>query len=411
MRKVVVRFLIASLIFCTINHSIKAEANEKESVSQIDQLNEVIKNLFSKDPSIQKQNLFSEKFLEKLPFVKVQEFLPKYIEECGDYIDYKKIGNEGKIKLNFSKATVDAVFYLENNKINSFWVGEPESNSKNINTVIEEFKKLTGEKSVTIRKNGKNIISYNSDKSMCSGSSFKLFVLDTLNKRIEKGIDSWDKVIHIKKEEFSIPTGFLQTWEDKSPVTLATLANLMISISDNTATDTLVYYIGRENIEKNMPEKRLPLVTTLELFKIKGALSSDKVNEYISKNLTEKHKFLDELKNVKKENIVFSKTPKFLDKVGWLFTTEELCQEIESLKGLPSLSINRALATQSWEYVAYKGGSELGALNMTYLLKKADCDDIYSISTTINNDKEDVNMEASIKAISKIISFLYNNKM
>ena len=43
-----------------------------------------------------------------------------------------------------------------------------------------------------------------------------------------------------RSDRASLPSGITQSWPAGSPVTLQTLATLMISISDNTATDTLV---------------------------------------------------------------------------------------------------------------------------------------------------------------------------
>ena len=48
----------------------------------------------------------------------------------------------------------------------------------------------------------------------------------------------------------------------------------------------------------------------------------------------------------------------------------------------PGLSISK----KSWQYVGYKGGSEAGVLNMTYLLQSVN-GDWYSLSAGWNNTK------------------------
>ena len=67
-------------------------------------------------------------------------------------------------------------------------------------------------------------------------------------------------------------------WPRGAPVTLHTLAALMISQSDNTATDMLLHPLGRENVERMMaaigvaaPARNRPLLSTLELSAIKTA--------------------------------------------------------------------------------------------------------------------------------------------
>lgn len=46
--------------------------------------------------------------------------------------------------------------------------------------------------------------------------------------------------------EKSLPGGILQNWPKGAPLTLHTLAGLMISQSDNTAADTLLEILGRD---------------------------------------------------------------------------------------------------------------------------------------------------------------------
>src|SRR5690606_39753601 len=46
--------------------------------------------------------------------------------------------------------------------------------------------------------------------------------------------------------DVSLPTGILQEWPVGTPMTIQSLATLMISISDNTATDVLLRVAGRD---------------------------------------------------------------------------------------------------------------------------------------------------------------------
>ncbi len=407
MKKIILAATISFLPFFTSQVLANPEQNGKEVSVKIDQTGEVLRQLFSKNNSIDKQLLFSESFLKQVPFTKIQEFLPQYIDDCGDYQSYEKIGETGKLKISFTKANLDASLKLEDGKITGLWFSVPEPKKINLTETLDKFKKLEGQTSLTIRKNGKIISGYNSDIPLGTGSSFKLFILKTLKDKVDSGLDSWDKVIYLDKEKFSLPSGVLHTWPDKSPITLATLANFMISISDNTATDTLIYYLGRENIEKNMPEKSLPLLTTLEMFKIKGILEKEQVNEFLGKTLDEKHKFLAMVDKLAKNKINFPDKPTMIDKIEWLFTTDELCKVIETLKGVPALSINNGIANQDWDYVGYKGGSEPGVLSMTYLLKKKSTNDIYSLSATINNPDKVIDEKKFFQNVSQIVAAIY----
>ena len=97
------------------------------------------------------------------------------------------------------------------------------------------------------------------------GSAFKLAVLSTLQDQIQAGTHAWNDVVTLKPEWKSLPSGILQGWPDDAPLTLQTLATLMISQSDNTATDALIAVVGREAVEAKTEHNR-PFLTTREAF-------------------------------------------------------------------------------------------------------------------------------------------------
>ncbi|WP_373047449.1 serine hydrolase [Vulgatibacter sp.] len=74
-------------------------------------------------------------------------------------------------------------------------------------------------------------------------------VVAELVRATEAGERRWDEVVRLAPEAYSLPSVLLQDWPAGAPVTLQTLATLMISRSDNTATDQLVHLLGRERIE------------------------------------------------------------------------------------------------------------------------------------------------------------------
>lgn len=101
---------------------------------------------------------------------------------------------------------------------------------------------------------GEELFSYRADAKMSVASVFKLAILKALVERGEKEPQILERVIRLEDRLRSFPGGMLQNWPDQSPVTIHTLASLMISISDNTATDQLLEFLGRENVEKSMRE-------------------------------------------------------------------------------------------------------------------------------------------------------------
>ena len=67
---------------------------------------------------------------------------------------------------------------------------------------------------------------------MAIGSTFKLYVLSALSHAIARGEHRWDEVVTLNQRSF--PSGQMQDWPRSTPVTLQTLATMMIAISDNT---------------------------------------------------------------------------------------------------------------------------------------------------------------------------------
>jgi hypothetical protein len=52
--------------------------------------------------------------------------------------------------------------------------------------------------------------------------------------------------------------------------------------------------------------------------------------------------------------------------VEWFMTAQELCSLLDATADLPSVGINPGLADRKdWQSVAYKGGSEIGVLNVS----------------------------------------------
>ena len=96
-----------------------------------------------------------------------------------------------------------------------------------------------------------------------------------LAREIAAGKRRWSDVVPLGARSF--PGGTMQDWPQRAPVTLQTLATMMISISDNTATDTLMRLLGREAIAAEVvasghsaPSRMLPMLTTIEAFALKA---------------------------------------------------------------------------------------------------------------------------------------------
>jgi beta-lactamase class A len=232
------------------------------------------------------------------------------------------------------------------------------------------------------------ILAVNADRQFALGSTFKLYVLAALAKQIESGTRHWDDVVRIDDIR-SLPSGQMQDWPKDAPVTLQTLATMMISISDNTATDQLIHILGRDALDAEVrgsgnsaPERTLPFLTTRELF----ALKADPARgaKYAALSEPEQATAVEALAReiaadpAKVAAPAFT-APTLIDSVEWFANATDLRKVLAEIAALKDPTARDILAVspsipaakrKDWAYAGFKGGSEPGVLNLTWLLQK-----------------------------------------
>lgn len=231
---------------------------------------------------------------------------------------------------------------------------------------------------------GTPAISRNADMPLALGSAFKLYILAALAEDVKAGRRRWSDVVPL--DQRSYPSGQLQDWPKGSPLTLHTLASLMISVSDNTATDQLIAVLGKERILKLMkdsghadPDANDPFLTTRELFVLKAG-SQEMIEQWrsglplakavIEVALAAEDPSLDQV------NAAFAHGPKAID-IEWFAAPADLARLFVHMRktadpkafAIMAISPSATDAIKAnWRYIGYKGGSEPGVLNLTWLL-------------------------------------------
>jgi hypothetical protein len=232
---------------------------------------------------------------------------------------------------------------------------------------------------------GAALINIAPDKRLALGSTFKLYVLAALAEDVKAGRRKWSDVVPLTEKSY--PSGQLQDWPKGSPVTLHTLASLMISISDNTATDQLIAVLGKKRILKLMkdsghgdPAANDPFLTTKQLFILKASAaktiddwrSGDPAKQAIIETVqvAEEDPPLDQI------NAAFAGGPKAID-IEWFASPADLAKLFVHMrrtadpKVFDIMAINPSATPAiraGWGYLGYKGGSEPGVINLTWLL-------------------------------------------
>jgi Beta-lactamase enzyme family len=224
------------------------------------------------------------------------------------------------------------------------------------------------------------------------GSMFKLYVLAAVANAVEQRKLSWDTSVKIRDEWKSLPSGTMHNEPTGTVHTVAKMADAMISVSDNTATDHLIRTVGRGSVERTMTaagmsdtSRNVPFLTTRELFVLKGVKYPALASKYKSLGVSAKRALLD--REIASENLagfqLWSK-PLDVESIEWFASPLDVCRVfgyLGSNNGSSSgAAVNRALSINDgglkldaklWPTVWFKGGSEPGVLTLGFFARGA----------------------------------------
>lgn len=229
-------------------------------------------------------------------------------------------------------------------------------------------------------------LAVSADQQFAIGSTFKLYILSALARSVESGERAWSDVVRLDRKSF--PSGEMQDWPDGAPVTLHTLAAMMMSISDNTATDMLLHEVGIEAVEAEVitsghsnPSRTIPFLSTLQMFALKG--SEENRRKFETADETGKRRILVDFEDDVRGDPKLITPPRFttptaIDTVEWFASGEDIRKLMRMVVAFPDptarqiMAINPSLPKarrDEWRYTGFKGGSEPGVLNLTWLLQ------------------------------------------
>ena len=246
--------------------------------------------LVNGDPGVPLSDMFTAGFLAAVPEAQLRAISAQLTSQFGAALRVEQLGSQSdtraSLALRMERAIARggiAIDPADGNRISElvFRTFDPIDKAvpadDSVDRIEADLSALPGTTSVYFAPvaGGEPVIARNEAALMPLGSTFKLYVLATLARDVAQGRRAWDDVVPL--EQRSYPSGILQDWPQGSPVTLHTLATLMISISDNTATDALIAVLGRDNVYATMsdsghddPRANDPFLTTRELFMLKG---------------------------------------------------------------------------------------------------------------------------------------------
>lgn len=233
------------------------------------------------------------------------------------------------------------------------------------------------------------IQSHRGDQPLAIGSAFKLWVLDGLAEEIAQGRMSWSQMVPIGPP--SVGAGVSQNWAAGTQASIEQLATLMISISDNTATDTLIRLIGRDKVEARLlrtghsrPDLMHPLLLTSEVSNLKLGPQWAR-DAFIRADGSARTQILAGMPQGTDSTLLgnlaayASGPPIAIDSIEWFASSNDLVRVLNALRQRSDPKVKAILASSpgmnpqfrgGFAYAGYKGGSEPGVLSLNWLLQR-----------------------------------------
>jgi Beta-lactamase enzyme family len=342
---------------------------------------------------------FAPAFLAQVPAERVEAIARQLIAQNGPATGIASLtprdATEADLIIDYPQARVTAQFAIEpaapHRFIGLFITGVARKGDS-FEKIVGELKALPSKAALLVRRLDMPVplAAHNTTGSMATASSFKLFVIAALDREIAEGKRKWSDVVPLGAP--SLPSGVTQDWPRGTPMTLQTLATQMISISDNTATDTLINVVGRPQIDNarlafGKTPGAVPLLTTLEAFSLKMPARAALRARWIRGGLSDRRQVINEIEPSVEalDRRVLGGGPAHIETVEWPATMAELSRVLFAFRFDPAvrplaaaetrlaiLAVNPALPVElraRFAYVGYKGGSETGVLAMNWLLR------------------------------------------
>ena len=238
------------------------------------------------------------------------------------------------------------------------------------------------------------------------GSAFKLYVLASVADAVSRNELRWDSTIAIRDNWKSLPSGELQDKPVGMKLSVAAIADKMISISDNTAADHLLRSVGRSRVEDTMkatgiadPSKNQPFLTTRDLFVLKATDYPTTARHYLALDERGRRALVDGvMASASLSSAKDWSTPRDVGTLEWFASPMDICRvfaylgaktEPSSVRAIDhALTINDGglkLDRASWPTVWFKGGSEPGVLTLAFLAKSMNGERFVVVSMVSNS--------------------------
>lgn len=298
--------------------------------------------------------------------------------------------HQAVVRVGFEKSVATIQIVVDPappHSITGLLISQVEPRGDGLAQIEADFRALPGTAAYGIYRLGDSrtpVAELRGDAMMPLGSAFKLWVLAEAARQVQSGTRQWSDVV--KLDTRSLPSGITQNWPTGAPVTLHSLATLMISISDNTATDTLLRALGRDAVDAMVaragasnPGATLPVLTTIEAFQLKSPANADLATAWKAAGPDGRRKLLRDnaarLAATTPDPGMFGAKPLALD-VEWFASPRDQAALLDWLRtrggaeALAIMAVNpQTPGDTGFAYAGFKGGSEPGVIYGSWLVR------------------------------------------
>jgi beta-lactamase class A len=350
--------------------------------------------------TIAPKDYFDPTFLKAVPEAQFRKISKEIIAQHGQPIRILKIDKKSQesaiITLEFERAIGTVNLNILRTppyaKVNGLLFTGFTAKNDHLQKLDADFAALPGRAGYVIEQlnedgSRKVLAARAADQQFAIASTFKLYILAELASEIEAGERKWSDVVPLSQRSFSSQA--TRGWPKDSLVTLETLALQMISVSDNSATDTLLHVLGRSAVERKLalvghsnPDKMLPFLSTVEAFGLKSPANAALRAKFIAASEAEQRQLIEQsstrLTFEAIEKATFADGPASIDTIEWFASPSDIAALLNHIrrtrndKMLGILQVNPGIAPASaakWQYLGYKGGSETGVISMSFLAR------------------------------------------
>ncbi|WP_082735906.1 serine hydrolase [Blastomonas sp. CCH15-G10] len=322
------------------------------------------------------------------------------------------------VDIRFDRAIVTFTIGMLDGKLSGLFITGTRTEGDSLDKIAADIAALSGRTGLVVQKltdkGAETVIARNADERFAIASVFKLYVLAEIDRAVRAGERKWSDVLPLTQK--SHPSGISQDWPDNAPMTLQTLATLMISVSDNSATDTLIAAIGQKRLAAIVrasghaqPSDMIPLLSTQQVTGLKMPANTGLRDRFLAADDAAQTRLLAEAGDTLR-----LKKPNQIDTIEWFASPADIARLLAMLEregdpvtrailkinpGIPPVNAGR------WGYLGYKGGSEPGIMAMSFLLRSK-TGERYVVSALVNNPAADIDQPGFVTLMARLLDQL-----